>query len=442
MEKTLIGRSDAMRIVLIADVFPPLRSSGAVQLRDLSREFARQGYDITVLVASPGLDEAWRIDTWEGVRVVRLHTPKTKDVGYVRRTLGEFLMPFAMLRNLKKTPLATEKWDGVVWYSPTIFLGPIVKALKKASKCPSYLIIRDIFPEWAVDMGLMGRGLPYRFFKCVASYQYSVADVIGVQTPGNLAYFQTQGGKAKQQLQVLHNWLADAPNAGCSVTVADTRLAGRKVFVYAGNMGIAQGMDILLDLAALLKNRRDVGFLFVGRGSDARRLRDQAKSRALDNVVFLDEIDPDEIPGLYAQCHVGLVALDPRHKTHNIPGKFLSYMQSGLPVLASINAGNDLVDLINEKQVGAVCTDRSAEMLAALAEQLLHSLEQDHAIADRCKALATDMFSSNTAVRQVSAALQTKHEHNNIFSGVARIPGQQGAPVAANETAPEYSSRI
>jgi glycosyltransferase involved in cell wall biosynthesis len=442
MEKTVAERPERMRIVLVADVFPPLRSSGAVQLRDLSREFARQGHDITVLVASPGLDEDWRIDTWDGVRVVRLRTPKTKDVGYVRRTLGEFLMPFAMLRNLKKTPVATEKWDGVVWYSPTIFLGPIVKALKKAGKCPSYLIIRDIFPEWAVDMGLMGRGLPYRFFKRVASYQYSVADVIGVQTPGNLAYFQTQGGEAKQQLEVLHNWLADAPDAGCSVTVADTRLARRKVFVYAGNMGIAQGMDILLDLAALLQNRRDVGFLFVGRGSDARRLRDQAKSRALDNVVFLDEIDPDEIPGLYAQCHVGLVALDPRHKTHNIPGKFLSYMQSGLPVLASINAGNDLVDLINEKQVGAVCTDRSAEMLAALAEQLLQSIEQDHAIADRCKALATDMFSSKTAVRQVSAALQTKHEHNNIFSSVARIPGQQGAPVAANETAPKYSSRI
>lgn len=442
MEKTLKTRTDRMRIVLIADVFPPLRSSGAVQLRDLSCEFARQGHDITVLVASPELDEDWRVDTWRGVRTVRLRTPKTKDVGYVRRTLGEFLMPYAMLRNLKKSPLATEKWDGVVWYSPTIFLGPIANALKKASRCPSYLIIRDIFPEWAVDMGLMGRGLPYRFFKSVASYQYSVADVIGVQTPGNRAYFMEGSGESKQKVEVLHNWLADAPNAGCSVIVDNTRLAGRKVFVYAGNMGIAQGMDVLLDLAARLQNRHDVGFLFVGRGSDARRLRDQAKSRNLDNVVFLDEIDPDEIPGLYAQCHVGLVALDPRHKTHNIPGKFLSYMQSGLPVLASINAGNDLVDLINEKQVGAVCTDQSVEMLASLAEQLLARLEQDHSIEKRCKALATDMFSSMTAVRQVSAALQTQHELKNIFSRLAPIPGRQGAPVAPDETTPEYSSGI
>lgn len=431
-----------MRIVLVADVFPPLRSSGAVQLRDLSREFARQGHDITVLVASPDLKEEWRIDTWKGVRIVRLRTPKTKDVGYVRRTIGEFLMPYAMLRNLRKSPLAKERWDGVVWYSPTIFLGPIANSLKQASRCPSYLIIRDIFPEWAVDMGLMGRGLPYRFFRSVAKYQYSVADVIGVQTPGNLAYFEDIGRQCTPQLEVLHNWLADAPDTGCSVLVKNTHLAGRKIFVYAGNMGIAQGMDILLDLADRLRSRRDVGFLFVGRGSDARRLRDQAKVRKLDNVVFSDEIDPDEIPGLYAQCHVGLVALDPRHKTHNIPGKFLSYMQSGLPVLASINAGNDLVDLIYEKQVGAACIDQSVDTLAALAGQLLAQLDQDPAIAERCKALAADMFSSKAAVRQVSAALQAQYERKNILSGTARLSGHQGAPVAADETTPEYSSRV
>jgi glycosyltransferase involved in cell wall biosynthesis len=441
MEKTVTNGA-VMRIVLIADVFPPLRSSGAVQLRDLSREFALQGHEVTVLVASPELREDWRIDVWNGVRIVRLRTPKTKDVSYVRRTVGEFLMPFAMLRNLKKSPLGGEEWDGVVWYSPTIFLGPIANALKRASRCPSYLIIRDIFPEWAVDMGLMGRGLPYRFFKSVANYQYSVADVIGVQTTGNLAYFNGNVGSATQRVEVLHNWLADAPNAGCSVDVNNTALQGRKVFVYAGNMGIAQGMGVLLDLAERLKARRDVGFLFVGRGSDARRLRDDAKRRALDNVVFFDEIDPDEIPGLYAQCDVGLVALDPRHKTHNIPGKFLSYMQSSLPVLASINAGNDLVDLIKAKRVGSVCTDNSAGSLAVLAEQLLTQLEHDSEIKSRCKILAAEMFSAGAAVRQVTTALQLKHERQSIFSRTARFTRQQGPSVAEDETAPQYSRKL
>ena len=118
-----------MRVAIVADVYPPLRSSGAVQLRDLSREFARQGHETTVLVATPDLRAPYRIDEAEGVTVVRLKSPKTKDVGYVRRMANEFLMPFAMMRNLRKSPLADRRFDAVIWYSPTIFLGPIVRWL-------------------------------------------------------------------------------------------------------------------------------------------------------------------------------------------------------------------------------------------------------------------------------------------------------------------------
>jgi glycosyltransferase involved in cell wall biosynthesis len=395
-----------MRVALIADAFPPLRSSGAVQLRDLSLEFAKQGHDVTMMVAAPELDVPFRIEEWRGVRIVRLKTPKTKDIGYVRRTINEFLMPFAMLRNLRKSPLVAERWDGIAWYSPTIFLGPMVSALKRASACRSYLIIRDIFPEWAADMGLMGRGLPYRVFKAIANYQYSVADVIGVQTPGNRAYFTDWLKGPNRRVEVLQNWLANAPASGCSISIDTTELAGRKIFVYAGNMGVAQGMGILLDLAERLKHRTDIGFLFVGRGSDAQRLRADAKQRGLENVVFFDEIDPDEIPGLYAQCHVGLVALDPRHKTHNIPGKFLSYMQAGLPVLASINPGNDLVELITTEQVGRVCTDTSAESMATNALALIDAIGQDAGFKDRCHALAARLFSPEVAVKQIVSALQ------------------------------------
>ncbi|TLU82014.1 MAG: glycosyltransferase family 4 protein [Chlorobium sp.] len=396
-----------MRLALIADAYPPMRSSGAVQLRDLSKEFLRQGFLTTVLVPSAELDVPWLLEEMNGVQVLRLKAPQTKDIGYVRRTACELLMPFMMLRNLQKSPLAKESWDGVVWYSPTIFLGPIVNVLKKASKCRSYLIIRDIFPEWAVDMGLLSRGLAYRFFKVVESYQYSVADVIGVQTLANLSYFDHWMQSDQQRLEVLQNWLADEPDTGCSIVVAEGPLAGRKIFVYAGNMGVAQGMDVLLDLAENLQGRKDIGFLFVGRGHDAERLRSKAETSGLNNVVFYDEIDPAEIPGLYAQCHIGLVALDTRHKTHNIPGKFLSYMQYGLPVLATINPGNDLEALIKTERVGRVCSDASAETLLQQAEELLNTITVDSEISSRCKSLSARLFSPKVAVNQIISALRS-----------------------------------
>jgi glycosyltransferase involved in cell wall biosynthesis len=395
-----------MRIALIADTFPPLRTSGAVQLRDLSREFARQGHALTVLLPSPDQVAPWSLENVDGVQVLRLKAPRTKDIGYVRRTLGEFAMPFAMLLQFRKSPLSSERWDGVVWYAPSIFHGPLASALKSRSNCKGYLIIRDIFPEWAVDMGLMGRGLPYRFFDAIARYQYSVADVIGIQTPGNRGYFDQWQQQPCRTLEVLQNWLDKPAKVRCPIRVNETALAGRKVFVYAGNMGIAQGMDILLDLAEKLRHRTDVGFLFVGRGSDESRLRASAEDRKLDNVLFYDEIHPDEIPDLYSQCSAGIVALDPRHKSHNIPGKFLTYMQSGLPVLANVNAGNDLAQLIRDEQVGQVCESNKAGELLQLTDKLLTQIDsQADDLPNRCRSLFEREFAVDRTVRQIVAAL-------------------------------------
>src|SRR3990167_1036550 len=122
-----------MRVVLIADAFPPLRTSCAILWRDLSLELAKLGHHPTVITPSDVLQTPWTIEELDGVEIVRLKSPKTKDIHYVRRTLNEFLMPFWMLRHLRKSPLRDRRWDGIVWYSPTIFLGPLARALKKSS---------------------------------------------------------------------------------------------------------------------------------------------------------------------------------------------------------------------------------------------------------------------------------------------------------------------
>lgn len=394
-----------MRIVLIADTFPPQRTSGAVQLRDLSREFIRQGHALTILLPSSDQKDSWLLERFDGAEVLRLKAPRTKNIGYIRRSFGELVMPFFMLWHLHRSPLVKVRWDGVIWYAPSIFHGPLVNILKKRSGCKSYLIIRDIFPEWAVDVGLMGRGLPFLFFKIVAWYQYSVADVIGVQTLSNQSYFARWRKKTGRKLEVLKNWLGKPAEVSCSIRVNDTPLAGRRVLVYAGNMGIAQGMGIFLNLAEKFKNRADVGFLFVGRGSEVEWLKVTARERKLDNVLFFDEIDPDEIPSLYAQCCAGIVALDSRHKSHNIPGKFLTYMQSGLPVLANVNVGNDLAKIIRDERVGRVCESNQIDDLFRLAGELLSQIEGDVEFSVRCRKLFEREFSVERAACQIVSAL-------------------------------------
>lgn len=395
--------TSSLRIALVADVFPPIRSSGAVQLRDLALELVRQGHRPTVIIPEPGLKSGWQIEDFQGVQVARLSSFTTKDTGYIRRTVAEFLLPYLMLRHLKKSPLADTRWDGVVWYSPTIFLSPIAKAIKKANSVRAYLIIRDIFPEWAVDMGLLKRhGLPHAIFKVIAKRQYSVADVIGVQTPANLPYFARWANHHEKSVEVLQNWLAPpGDKAACSFDVNTTPLRGRKIIVYAGNMGVAQGLDIFIEVAAAVQHRQDIGFLFVGRGTRKQILREACEQKRLNNVYFHNEIDSQEIPSLYAQCHVGLVSLDPRHSTHNIPGKFLTYMQSGLPVLARVNPGNDLLEIIHHENVGRVSTSNSIAELQSLIEEIVDNLEPQDAFQARCHTLLNRLFSAEVAARQV-----------------------------------------
>lgn len=139
------------------------------------------------------------------------------------------------------------------------------------------------------------------------------------------------------------------------------------------------------------------------------RFRRDATFRSLDNVLFFDQIDADEIPSLYKQCHVGMLSLDVRHKTHNIPGKFLSYIASGLPVLASVNPGNDLIDLINRSGTGRVVCDADVISLVAAANELVHLIDSDGVSSTRksCMALSEELFRPASAVRQIVAALKS-----------------------------------
>jgi glycosyltransferase involved in cell wall biosynthesis len=390
-----------MQLLLVADAFPPLRSSAAVQLRDLTIELIKQGVDLLVIIPDSNLEQNWKIEDFSGAKILRLYSLPAKNVNYFYRTLNEFLMPFFMRRNLLKSPFQNHKFDGVIWYSPSIFHAPFVKYLKKKSQCKSYLIIRDIFPDWALDMGLIKQGVIYWCFKLVANYQYSIADIIGVQTSGNKKYFEKWQKKNGKTLSILENWLIDPDYKACSIEINKTSLAGRKIFVYAGNMGVAQGMDEIIDLAESMISLSEIGFIFVGRGSEVARLKQKAKDKKMVNVLFFDEIDPDEIPSLYSQCRVGVVALDARHKTHNIPGKFITYMQCGLPVLANINSGNDLKELIETHNVGRVKDIKSKSSLKDTALLLLNDIAEHDDISKQCRTLFKNRFHASSAVKNI-----------------------------------------
>jgi glycosyltransferase involved in cell wall biosynthesis len=389
-------------IALIVPVFYPSNSSAAIQLSDLAREFVKQNYKITVFVPSESISIPYKLTINSGFRVVSLKTLKKDNVPYFRRAIAEFLMPYFMIWNLRNSKINKIKWDGLIWYSPSIFFGPFVRFLNKNNSGQSYLILRDIFPDWALDLGLINRGIAYHLFKYIEKNQYKIASRIGVQTESNINYFIKFQKRYSNSVEVLYNWLSDKPQNNCSINLSSTKLANRKIAIYAGNMGVAQNLHIFLNLAETLSETLNIGFLFIGRGSEMSIL--EKKAARLDNVLFLNEIKSSDINSLYRQCHIGLVSLDRRHKIDNIPGKFISYITAGLPVLALVNEGNDLINLVNKFDVGFATSKYSVEELKKGISHVLNNGKSKN-YNKKCKQLAAKLFSTKIAVSKISKTL-------------------------------------
>lgn len=397
-----------MKLLVIADAFPPMRTSAAVHMYELTLELVRQSHEVVVIIAASSSNATLVMESANGFNLFSIPAPKTKDVGYIRRTIAEFLSPYILYSRLKSNSIIDGNFDGIIWYSPTIFFGPLISRLKRKFNCPAYLILRDMFPDWAVDIGLMKKRLPYYFFKFAEFNQYRAANFIGIQAPGNFKYFDIGVFKKfKSKLELLWTWVTPSDLfLSCSIDINKTHLSGRKIFVYAGNMGVAQDFGLIMDLVIRYKSRSEIGFVFVGRGSEVERLKEVAASHCLENILFYDEIDSAQIPALYAQCNIGLVALDPRHKSNNIPGKFLSYMGSGLPALARLNVGNDLINIIDDNEVGVSYVGSSSSEFEIAANRLIEMVANDKEISIRCKNLANRVFSTENAVCQIISALR------------------------------------
>ena len=396
-----------MKIALISAHYPPQKTSCAVQMRDLARELLKMGHVPIVIVPMEKTNKLIHIEKIENIQILRIPAFKIDNIGNIRRAFNEMLLPFCMIFGLKKYLSLIKSLDAVVWYSPTIFFGPLIKYVKKLSNCKSYLILRDMFPEWALDLGILKKNLIYYFLKLVANYQYSLADTIGVQTFSNLEYFNNLPIQ-KNKIEVLDNWLSSSINKKSSISINGTKLKDKKIFVYIGNMGVAQGIQILIELADSLKNKKNIGFVFVGRGSKLDELKSYVVNKNLDNVLFFDEIDPDEISDFLKMCHIGLIALDPLHKSHNIPGKFIAYLQSGLPVLARVNSGTDLQKIIEKENLGLVSNSNKVNEIKILAENLLENDSNLKSISKRCRLISSKMFSSRSAAEQIISSLTSQ----------------------------------
>jgi O26-antigen biosynthesis N-acetyl-L-fucosamine transferase len=391
-----------MRILVLVDSYLHSTKSCAKLVHDLAVELSRQQHDVLLLTAVDDAAPPMTVEESEGFRVVGVRTGAIKGMPLPLRALRELLMPH-MLWHAAQDLLRAQRIDLVIHYSPSIFFAPLVRRVKQLWGCPAYLVLRDIFPKWARDCGVMADGPVYWFFQREAVRQYDQADVIGVESGGNVQYFAREFPGKGYQVEVLSNWTALDEGA---IARGNHRqrlgLEGKVVFFYGGNMGVAQGMDSIVHLMRRMRDDERVAFLLVGEGSEVPRIREAVSSQGLHQVVLLPPVPQREYLSLLSEADVGVVSLARGLSTHNVPSKALPYMYFSLPILASLNPGNDLIADLGRSGAGLAVESGDRDGLVAAAQKLVADRELRRRMGEDARRLLDARFSAHAAARQIT----------------------------------------
>ncbi len=390
-----------MRILLVVVYYPPNTTSAAKMMRDLALEFTRRGHEVFVVTPSDSIDSPTSLANEQGVTVVRVKCAKTRSVNKVLRLWRESRLSARIWKRARglfdSTPC-----ELVVFYSPSIFFGELVRRLKRQWDCPSYLVHRDMFPQWLVETGMIRDGsILHSYLKRKETEQYSAADIIGVEAPGNLAYFKNKLPRGSR-VEVLYNWMgtpSEAPHN--SAWRQSLGLEGKTVFLFGGNIGPAQDLDNIVRLAFNVRENSDAFFLIVGDGSEVSRLKLEIERLRLNNIKILPAMPQEEYFQCLSEFDVGLVSLDRRLNSSNFTGKAMGYLSYGKPILASVNPGNDLMDLLQSSGAGIACANgedgdlRDAALLLATQSKIREQMGKN------ARMLADTKFSVRISATQI-----------------------------------------
>lgn len=343
-----------MNILFIFIAYPEDKDANFLT-KDLPDEFSERGenvYVATIRERSLGLDTA---ETNEhGKRVLRIKTGNMfNKVSKIEKGLVMLTLNKKILKEIK-SKWADVKFDLIVGSSPYTSNYKLIGGLKKYYDCPSFLILWDIFPQNAKDLGLIKNKYLFRYLKNIENKSLIEFDFIGCGSEGNFDYvIKNYPFIDKKKLLLFPLWgqKSDKVNAN-KIDREDFGFSKKDfILVFGGNMGIPQNLDNILNLAQSVSDIDNIKFLFIGTGTEAKRINSKAKELNLSNTSFINKLERNKYERVMASCDVGLVSLHPDFTVPNFPSKTIDYLKYGLPILASLDATslNDFGDFIQNK---------------------------------------------------------------------------------------------
>jgi hypothetical protein len=332
---------------------------------DLLEEFKRRGHNIYVVSPSERRKgvQACKIEE-NGAFILKPVIGNIQKTNIIEKGISTITIGSILIKAIKKE-LKDVRFDLVLYCTPPITFLSAIRFVKKRDGAKTYLLLKDIFPQNAVDIGILRtfgiRGLLYRYFRNKEKKLYRLSDRIGCMSEANADYL------------IRHNPAVDpsivtvSPN---SVEVIDNSIdeetrtelrekydlpKDRTIFVYGGNLGKPQGIPFVIECLKKCKDVKNVFFLIVGDGTEYGLLERFINESGQENVKLIRKLPREEYDRLVAACDVGLIFLDYRFTIPNFPSRILSYMQAKLPVLAATDLSTDIGKVITDGGFGRWC---------------------------------------------------------------------------------------
>ncbi|WP_316802133.1 glycosyltransferase family 4 protein [Pedobacter nototheniae] len=325
---------------------------------DLIRKFRDEGHHITIV--SP-VERRVKLSTQliieNGVSILLVKTLNIQKTNFIEKGIGTLAIEYQYLSAIRKL-LFNTKFDLVLYSTPPITFYKVVKYIKKRDNAYTYLLLKDIFPQNAVDMKMIKKdGLLHKYFLKKEKKLYSISDTIGCMSPANVDFL------LKHNPEVNPNKVEVNPNTIEPIHFNFTQEEknkirkrydvplDKKILVYGGNLGKPQGLDFLLDTIKSVKNK-EIFFLIVGDGTEFSRIKSWFDSYQPQNAKLLQHLFKEDYDKLLAACDVGLIYLDKNFLIPNFPSRLLSYLEMKLPVIAATDVNTDIGDIIEKANCG------------------------------------------------------------------------------------------
>lgn len=361
-----------MKILFLTQYCPPEVGAPQNRIFEFAKQLKKFNHEVTILTAMPNypkgeIFEGYRdkkvvLEEIDGIKIVRTSIYATKDKSFTKRLRNYLSFTFSSVLTGSKY---IDKQDAIITESPPLFLGWSGYILAKKKKAKFIFNISDLWPESAVKLGVLHNKLLISLSTWLEEFCYKKAHAVTGQTKGIVDNIVSRGFD-KNKVHLITNGV-DTEFFKRENRDEEFRkelgVDGKFAICYAGIHGIAQGLEVIIEAADILRDHKDIQFLFFGDGPEKQKLIDMVKEKGLSNVTFMPVQSKPKMPRIVASMDATIIPLKKLDLFKGaLPSKMFESLASELPIVLAVEG--EAEKLINDAQAGITVEPENSKEIA------------------------------------------------------------------------------